>query len=205
MPPAYTVAEMARDTAAAMHALELGPVCLFGASQGGVIAMEIAIEHPELVRRLALGSTSALVTQDRYRLFEDWIQLAKAGNAAEVYLAFGRAAYPRDVFEQSREQFLEAAKKVTAEDLDRFVIQSRAMMIPDLLSRLERIACPVLVIGSRDDQVLGGDASEQIAERFRNRPDCGLIMYDSYGHVAYDIAPDYKARLLRFFIPDRAD
>ena len=47
---------------------------------------------------------------------------------------------------------------------------------------------------------LGGMTALQIAERLGARPDFQLHMYDGYGHAAYDTAPDYKERLLRFLI-----
>ena len=49
-------------------------------------------------------------------------RLAEKGDATELYLAFGEALYPKEVFEQSRQLMTEAAKTVTAEDLKRFVI-----------------------------------------------------------------------------------
>lgn len=198
----YPVKRMAEDTAEVLRALSLGPVCLFGASQGGMIAMEIAANHPELVRRLILGSTTACVEQEERQQFESWIQLAKAGDAVGLYLAFGEAVYPPAVFESARDQLRDAARTVTEEDLTRFVILTQGMLTFDATGDLDRITCPVLVLGARDDQVLGGGASPRIAERFSGRSDCELVMYDGYGHAAYDLAPDYKEHMLRFLTMD---
>ena len=203
LPEPYSVPEMAKDTAIVLQALGLGPVCLFGASQGGMIAMKIAADHPELVKRLVLGSTSAQVTETRYRkVFEGWADMARAGDAAALYLAFGEAIYPTPVFEQSRQQLLDASKTVTEEELRRFAIQTEGMKGFDIRGDLEKIACPVLVLGSKDDQVLGGEASVQIAEQIQ---DCELYMYDGYGHAVYDLAPDYRERLKRFVFNNRAE
>ena len=60
----------------------------------------------------------------------------------------------------------------------------------------------MLVLGSTDDRVLGGEASEKIAEQLKNSPDCELVMYEGYGHAAYDLAPDYRERLKTFFLKD---
>ena len=65
----------------------------------------------------------------------------------------------------------------------------------DIYAELDRISCPVLVIGDKDDKVLGGAASVEIAEKLG----CELYMYDGYGHAVYDEAPDYKQRLMDFF------
>ena len=194
LPTDYSVYDMARDTAEAFKALGLNRINLFGASQGGMIAMVIAVEHPELVQKLILGSTSACVEDTQMQTIEKWIQLARAGKAKELYLAFGEAVYPRSVFEQSRALLSEAAESVTHEDLKRFVILAEGIEGFNVRKDLKMIACPVLVIGSKDDRVLGAEASIQIAEC----TDAELYLYDAYGHAAYDTAPDYKERILRF-------
>lgn len=198
LPETYSVYDMARDTAAAIRALDLEHIYLFGASQGGMIAMTIAAEHPGLVSKLILGSTAARVDQKHFKTIEQWIRLAESRNAEELYLAFGEALYPREIFDQSRELLSAAAKTVTEEDLERFIVLAEGLDGFDMTDRLPQILCPVLVIGSADDAVLGGEASEAIAAAFGGRPDCALYMYDGYGHAVYDLAPDYKERILRF-------
>ena len=156
LPENYSVYDMARDTASAIRELGLKDIYLFGASQGGMISMVIAIEEPE-------------------------------------------AVYPKEVFEAAREALKEGAKSVTEEDLTRFVILAEAVKGFDVSDQLTNIACPVLVLGSKDDVVLGGEASEALFESLKDRPDCELYMYEGYGHAAYDLAPDYKDRMLSFF------
>ena len=198
LPAEYSVQEMARDTAAAFRVLGLEQVCLFGASQGGMIAMEIAAEAPELVSRLIIGSSSACITDEQYQAVGRWVQLAEAGNAGDLYLAFGEAVWPREVFEQSRNLLAESSKNVTEENLRRFVVLAEGLKDFDAREKLRKIACPVLVIGSADDRVLGADASGEIAKLLKDHTDVELYMYDGYGHAAYDTAPDYKERILRF-------
>lgn len=205
LPETYSIYDMARDTLAAFDALDLGPVNLFGASQGGMIAMTIAAEAPERVAGLVLGSTAARVDPVRYPLFDEWIRLAKEGDAEALYLAFGKAIYPPVVFEQSRDLLAASAAGVTEKDLARFVILAEGIRDFDVTDRLGNITCPVLILGSKDDSVLGGEASEEIAEKLKDRPDCELFLYDGYGHAVYDLAPDYKTRMLRFLVPETAE
>lgn len=200
LPAGYCVYDMARDTAAVFKALGLNEVYLFGVSQGGMIAMQIAIFQPDLVKKLVLGSTTARMTEERYRTVENWIRTAKAGKAAELYLAFGEAIYPRDIFKRAKELLTESAGTVTREDLDRFIILAEGMKGFDAVKDIKNIACPVLMIGSKDDSVLGAETAEEIAMRFDGRADFELYMYNGYGHAAYDTAPDYKERILRFLV-----
>ena len=202
LPPKYSVYDMARDTAEAFRALGLNGVNLLGVSQGGMIAMKMAIDHPGLIRKLALGSTSACVGEGQYQVIGEWVRLARSKDATGLYLSFGEAIYSRDVFERSRALLTEAAESVTDEDLRRFIILAEGMKGFDVTGNLEKIACPALVIGSRDDRVLGAEASERIMERLTARAE--LYMYDGYGHAAYDTAPDYKERIQSFLEPARA-
>ena len=196
MPPGYGVRDMALDTARAMEALGLGPAHLFGASQGGMMAMALAALRPELVKRLILGSTSARISDRRYgAVFEPWARLARAGDAAALCRTFAEAVYPRRVFGKLGPLLSELAEAVTEEDLERFAIQVEALRGLDLEEDLGRIACPTLVIGDRDDAVVGGEASGRIAARI---PGAELFMYEGWGHAAYDLARDYKARMLAF-------
>ncbi len=199
-PPAdYPVAEMARDTLAALAELGLRQFDLFGASQGGMIAMLIAIEQPALVRRLALGSTSPYLRAAQQAVVEEWIRLAKANDPLGLYLDFGARIYPPAFFAQCREQLMAAAKTVTEAELARFVRLAEGMRGFDVTDRLAQIQCPVLAIGDRDDAVLGPEATAAIAEKLSARPDFTCCMYSGCGHAAFDTAPDYKERLYRFF------
>ena len=200
LPAVYPVRAMAEDTAAAFQALGLRDVFLFGASQGGMMAMEIALRHPELVRKLALGSTASRVEDARFGNIQTWIRLAAEGDPAGLYLAFGEAIYPASVFEQSRALLLDAAKTATEEDLRRFIILAEGLKDFDVTEELWKIGCPVLVTGAGDDRVLGGDAAVLIREKLPDRPENLLRMFDGYGHAAYDLAPDYKAELRSFFL-----
>ena len=50
---------MARDTIAFMEALAIGPAHVVGWSDGGYVALELALARPDLVRRLVLIGTAA--------------------------------------------------------------------------------------------------------------------------------------------------
>ncbi|MCW2953531.1 MAG: alpha/beta hydrolase fold protein [Conexibacter sp.] len=51
-PGQYVLADLARDAAGLLTALELAPAHVVGASMGGMIAQTLAAQHPELVRSL---------------------------------------------------------------------------------------------------------------------------------------------------------
>lgn len=200
LPDIYSIEDMAEDTIEAMKALGLDDVYLFGASQGGMIALSIAIKAPSLVCRLALGSTCASAEDIQTGVLTEWIDLASSGDREALQLAFGRALYPEEVYSAYEDVFREMAKGITDGDLERFVILAKGIGGFDVTGELNKISCPVLAIGSNDDMVLGPEGTLRIAQILKDKKDFSLYMYDGYGHASFDTAPDYKERLMEFFL-----
>ncbi|MBO7048027.1 MAG: alpha/beta hydrolase [Spirochaetia bacterium] len=195
VPPVYTVTDMARDTAEKMKELGLEDVCLFGASQGGMMAMLIAAWYPELVHKLVLGSTAAKISDLGNSVIGGWVSMAEKRDGAALYLDFLKKVYPSYLFDQFRDIFIATGKSVTEEEFARFIIIAKGAVDFDATSELDKIKCPVLVVGSEDDAVLGSAASYDIARKLG----CQIHMYKDYGHDCYDTAPDFRDRMFNFF------
>src|SRR5713226_8889917 len=54
-----SITQMADDTAALITQLRLGKTDLFGYSLGGAVALQVALRHPEVVRKLVLLSVAS--------------------------------------------------------------------------------------------------------------------------------------------------
>ena len=173
---------------------------LFGASQGGMIALQIAIDYPELVRRMVLGSTTTHVLDAQFSILEHWINLAKQRDAVGLYLDLGEKIYSPKVFRQFRPVLLSSAQIVTDADLERFVILAQGTQDFDVTDQLDQVKCSVLIIGVYEDAVLDSDSTMEIAEKLDDRPDFRLYIYTEYGHAAYDTAPDYRDWIQRFLM-----
>ena len=52
-----------------------------------------------------------------------------------------------------------------------------------------------MVIGGKQDKVVGGTASEEIAEKLG----CEYYMYEELGHTVYEEASDFNKRVFEFF------
>ena len=165
-----------------MQRLSIRNACVFGASQGGVMAMIIAIMHPKLVGRLALGSTAARLDPVSAQVIDKWMELAEQRDLQAFLDYFISVLYGH--------------QDVTEADFERFIILGKSFDTLDIYDRLEQIHCPTLVLGAIDDKVLTAQASFEIAQKLG----CACYFYESkYGHCAFDEAPDYKQRLLDFF------
>ena len=76
MPKGYTIRQMADDTAVAMQTLGIGRACVFGASHGGMIAQELAINYPNLVSGMILASTISAHNDTSTATMKRWSTLA---------------------------------------------------------------------------------------------------------------------------------
>lgn len=196
MPSPYPVRQMAADTAAVMRALGIGNADIFGASQGGMMAMCIAIDSPDLVHGLALGSTAAYADEAIVKSTERWVELAKSGDRAALTAELVDCLYSESTVEKYRDFLMHMNDHISDNDVERFIIQTEAINGFDIRGELGGIVCPALVIGVEGDKVLPCEHSRLIAEKLG----CGLYLYGrEYGHCAFDEAPDYKQRLLDFF------
>lgn len=192
----YTVRDMASDTAKAMMALNLSKSDIFGASQGGMIAQYLAIDYPQLVHSLVLGSTLAKSNGVFCDVAKQWIELAQKRDERGLLESFVDNVYSSETLKKFREDMICANIGIKEEEYERFLILARACENFDCYDELSKIKCPVLVLGSRGDRVVTALGSEQIAQALG----CKLYLYDAnYGHGVYDEAPDYKARILDFF------
>lgn len=191
----YTIEQMAHDTAAAMIQLGLDGACVMGCSQGGMIAQVIAATHPQLVSKLVLCSTAPHPNPTAERVLGRWIELARQGDVKALNRDVFAHVYSKDYYEKYAQSFALAEDLGSPEDLERFVHLATACLDFDLRQLLPRIACPALVVGSHIDNVLTGEGSQEIARALNAQ----LIMYDNYGHAAYDEAPDLHSHILEFF------
>ncbi|WP_086821640.1 alpha/beta fold hydrolase [Allokutzneria sp. NRRL B-24872] len=163
------------DVAALLRHLGLGPAVLVGVSMGGGIAVDTALEHPELVRALVVcgAGTSQPRFTDPWALevFGRW-QSALAAGDAEAWLAafeeFGVGPHraPEDVDEAvmllTRQMARGTIAKHTKGEPDWQV------PVPDTWARLPSITVPVLAINGDLDAPDHIAMAEELARTVRN-------------------------------------
>ena len=202
LPPVYTVHDMARDTAAAFRALGLERVCLFGASQGGMIAQWMAIDHPDKVKRLILTVTLARPNDTVRRVIGNWTQQAERGDYRGIMLDTARLSYSEKRQKTALLEYRLMGNLGRPKSFDRFLTQAESCVTHDAYDCLERISCPTLVIGGTDDQIVTGQASEEIAAKITGSE---LYMYEGLGHGLYEEAPDFLDRVAEFCRRERQE
>lgn len=189
-----TVKDMASDIAAAMDALGITNADVFGVSQGGMIAQYLAIARPDLVRKLVLAVTLSRNNDTVQKVIRNWTRMAEQGAMKELVADMAAKMYSPSYMKRYRLLMPLLTLLQKPKDVRRFVILAQACLTCDTYEILDKIQCPVLVLGGSQDQIVTGEASLEIAERIG----CGIHMYDTLGHAAYEEAQDFNRRVHRF-------
>jgi pimeloyl-ACP methyl ester carboxylesterase len=187
-----TVAGMARDAASLIDALGLEHIDLFGFSMGGYVAQQIAVDRPELVRRLILLGTGPRGGDGMGQLAPDTAPL------------FGKVYDPQDLmwlpifFSPSEEsqaagrRFLERIRART-EDRDAPVSEATVAAhsaaarewgaaAPASFNYLKEITRPALVVNGSNDIVVPTINSYILQQ---NLPNAELILFPDSNHGSH--------------------
>ena len=189
-----TVRDMAADIASAMDALGLKNADVFGTSQGGMIAQYLAIDRPDLVRKLVLAVTLSRNNDTVKQVVGDWIEMAERGDMKRFVLDMAEKMYSETYVKKYRPLMPLLTILQKPKDVKRFVILAKSCLTCDTYDILDKIKCPTLVIGGKQDKVVSGVASEEIAEKLG----CRLHMYENLGHAAYEEAQDFNQMVYDF-------
>ena len=199
MEEGYTTRDMARDQAEVMRTLGITQADVIGVSQGGMIAQYLAIDHPELVHKLILAVTLSKQNEIVQPVISKWIRLAAAMDYKNLLIDSAEKAYTEKKLKIYRllYPFLGLIKK--PDSMERFLIQANACLEHDAYSELHKIACPTLIIGGKLDQIVGVNASRELAKAIKGSK---LYIYKDYGHTVYEEAKDFNRRMLHFLLND---
>lgn len=194
IPEGYTIADMADDVARGMRRMGIRSADVLGISQGGMIAQYLTLNYPAMVKKLVLAVTTSRQNELMRSVVATWIELAKRDAYEAIMMDMMEKVYSVKFAKRFKGFYPFFTKVGKRRDITRFINMSKACFSLNTYDELERITCPVFVIGGKLDRILTGEASEEIAEKLN----CKIYMYEKYGHSAYEEARDFQKRILAF-------
>lgn len=174
----HTYADLVKLGIAALEAT--GPAAVLAESFGGAVALMVALERPDLVRRLVLVNTFAhyprRLTIDVGGLFGPWLPNMPSHPLTRTvrgYFFFG-PCISKDV----RNGFWEQTKDVP---MRAYGHRMRLLREANLLARLSEVRAPAVVYVSSNDWVVPSAAGKLLARRL---PRARLLESHDAGHAA---------------------
>jgi len=159
----FTFEQSADDTAALLDYLHIPKADLFGFSNGGTIALQVAVRHPNVVRKLVLASAT----------------FKRSGMIDGFFDSMARATLD-NMPKELRDAYLEVAPH--PENLQMFFDKSANRMrnfkdVPD--DAIRGVTAPALVVVGDSDVV----KTEHAVETYRLLPHAQLAVIPGTGHM----------------------
>ncbi|MFI2189975.1 alpha/beta fold hydrolase [Streptomyces sioyaensis] len=146
------------DLAALLRHLDVGPAILVGLSMGGAIAVDTALEHPNLVRALVVSGvgTSEPEFQDPWfdEIHAEQARALAAGDAEGWVEAFIRlGAGPHRTLDDVNQDVVRRLREMTRRTVAKHTPTEPEYMVPvtDTWARAAKITVPVLAINGGID------------------------------------------------------
>jgi 3-oxoadipate enol-lactonase len=193
---AFSTADLAEDAAAVIASLGWSDALVFGISLGGMVAQELALRHPELVRALAIGCSWAggpegVMSETSRRMVEasatrDPDHATKTSFEANFSRRF--ATETPGVFEKYQNRALSVRVPVPVIQL-----QWQAALAHDTGDRLGAISRPTTVLHGTADAGIPVVNGHRLAELI---PDAKLELFEGAGHLFWWEDPARAAAVL---------
>ena len=166
----YTMEGMARDAAGLLEAVARPPVDVLGFSMGGCVAMQLALDRPELVRRLVLVSTLPS-WRGPYPPCEALNRLFHRTDVCEELLvevyevAFGKSYRKRA---PAKDYVAERMNDEFPQTVDSYLGQLAALESFDVRERVDSISAVTLIVAGDDDHVVPLNNSRWLHDKINN-------------------------------------
>ena len=194
LPAGFTTKDMAEDLNSILKKIGIVSANVLGVSQGGMIAQELAIHHPDKVKRLVLAVTASRPNDIMRDTLDTWLSMLDRDDYRGFMIDSAERAYTGEYLKRGiKLNSLIAGMK--PKDYTRFRILCNSCIEHNSYDDLIKITCPTLLIAADQDKVLGAEASVEMKERI---PDSKLYMYKGYSHGVYEQAKDFNGRVMRF-------
>ena len=201
--PAETIEQMADDATTFIKAMNFQQVDLFGFSLGGMVAQEIVLKDPQLVRKMMLTGTGPAGSEG----------IRVVGGVANRDLLRGYLTFqdPKQfLFFTRTENGIKAGKAFLARLKERSENRDKEITVPAYRAQLRALKAwgskapadlsvvkqPVLVANGESDRMIPTINTYDLAKRL---PNSTLVVYPDAGHGGiFQFHEDFVAKALAF-------
>jgi len=176
---AYSIPLFAEDIVKLLEALQISPVHMVGISMGGMIAFQMAVSYPDLLKSLVIVNSSPefivrsfkeqLLVWQRFLI----VRLLGMRKMGEV---LSRRLFPKPEQEELRKILVE---RWAENDIQAYEKAMKAIVGWSVADRIGDIRCPTLVIASDEDYT----PVEVKEEYVRKMPNAKLVVIEDARHA----------------------
>lgn len=186
------MAEAVRDGASGEDAIVLGN------GYGGFVALQMAIRHPGIARRLILADSGAAFSEPGREAFRNMAAASKAKGLAAITDVAMRRLFAPEFQEQNPELMRDRREAFLKTDPEVFRAACAQLAELDLRPELAKVNVPVLVVVGEHDEATPPPMSKQLAALL---PDARLKIIAGCAHVPQLQSPKLFLKAISDFLP----
>ncbi len=198
--PGESMSDIAGHLATAVEDEFGGPVLLTGSSTGGSVALQLAVDRPDLVRALVLVSSACRLGPRGRQIQRDLARLTRSGDAAGGWAGFMTALMPAPLRGPAYPVARVLCRSMVPEDPADMLVTLDAEDAFDVGEQLDRVSAPTLVIGGAKDALYTRELFEQTAAGVQ---DGRAHIYPDRGHLGTSVGPTTAHLTLGFLLAAR--
>lgn len=195
-PGPYSIRLFAEDTTALIRELEIAPLHVVGISMGGMVAFELAVHFPNLLRSLTVVNSypemRVETMRERVQVWRRFLILELLGMRG-TGIMLSRHLFPYPEQADLRKLFVQ---RWAENDRHAYRESLRAIINWDVENRLTEIKCPVLVVASDQDYMPLGEKQAYTAKI----PNARLVVIENARHAVTAERPEQFNAVLDEFL-----
>lgn len=193
----YSIPLFANDLAGFLESLKLAPVHVIGISMGGMIAFQLAINRPDLVKSLVVVNASpefvARSFKERVKIWQRFVIVRLLG-MRKVGEVLSDRLFPKPEHAELREIFVE---RWAENDSRAYGDAMRAIVGWSVVDKLENIHCPTLILASDEDYTPVAEKRAYVAKLTRGKL---VIIQDARHALPAERPLEFNAALNTFLL-----
>lgn len=179
-PGPYTMDMLAADWLALLDACGVQRCAVVGVSQGGMIAMLLALRHPERVTALGLLSTSCRFSDEAWSAMEERGRVLNALGPVAAAEHVSKAIFSSDFHTKNpalMDEFVRDRIEASAEGIGAATMSLRGF---DVSGEIPQLKCPIFMMHGDADRVISPVSAQTIRDA---APHARIVMVEGAGHI----------------------
>jgi 3-oxoadipate enol-lactonase len=174
-----------------------GEAIVLGNGYGGFVALQMAIDHPEIATRLVLADCGAAFSEPGRQAFRTMASAAKAKGLSAITDVAMRRLFAPEFQQQNPELMRERREAFLRTDTSVFEEACEALATLDLRPRLSQVQVPVLVLVGEHDEATPPPMSHELAAGL---PNARLTVLPGCAHVPQLQSPELFLEAIEGFL-----
>ena len=199
---AYTIADMADDTAGLMDALGVKKAHVCGLSMGGMIAIELALRHPDRLDRMVVTGAPGAPARSVFHPIMAWNWVKANNTSGEIFVCQQFTYLFSSAFLRDKEMVEQTIAMLSSNPNPvgpaAYARQAKAFLQFDVLGRLANVKARTLCIVGEQDVLTPVHECREVADKIPNAK-FEVIKGDGSSHVVPIERPeDFNGLVTKF-------